>query len=112
MANKDERQIFIGEFQKNAAQTIKAHLVPWKRDVYADVRVFEKNAEGVEHPCVWGIRIDVELIPDLIRLLEQAKEAAQHEQMKIAAMGGAKRDPDPAMPEHGGAKGSIRRRLW
>jgi len=118
--NRDERQIFVGEFPRNSASTIKAHLVPWKRAVYCDVRIFEKRPDGDEHPDVRGIRFDVELIPQFIRLLEQVQEAAPEQQLKLAALGGGNNggDPDAAMQEkvlaetYAGGKVFGRRHRW
>jgi len=69
-----ESQIFVGSLDKNLLQTVKVHAVPWGSSTYIDIRVFEHTADDAEHPTTAGIRLDSTLIPDLLGLLERARE--------------------------------------
>jgi hypothetical protein len=64
-----ERQILVGQFQKNTAQTIRAHIVPWLSSKYIDIRVYD-----AEHPTTIGLRLDSDLIPQLVELLEKTRQ--------------------------------------
>lgn len=74
----EKKGIFVGQFNKNTVQIIRASLVPWKRDWFVDLRLWERiEAEGMEKATVRGLRVGVDLIPDLIRVLEEARRMAE-----------------------------------
>jgi len=75
-----EKQQLIGEFDKNAVEKIKVHLQEWKGSAYVDMRVWIKSdagENGGEIATRKGLTLHVELIPDLIKALQEAGKAIQ-----------------------------------
>jgi hypothetical protein len=59
---------------------IRIHFVEWKRTTYADIRVWfkvEAGDDGDIRPTTKGLRINAELLPDLIRALNEAQRALE-----------------------------------
>lgn len=71
------KQKLISQFHKNSVELVKVHLQEWRGQPYFDVRVWhsEKPGEsGGENPTHKGITLNCELLPDLIKALEKAKD--------------------------------------
>lgn len=91
-----EKQTLIGEFDKNSAELICVHLQTWKTQRYVDVRIWVKDDPGhpgAEQATKKGICLNVELLPDLLRLLEEARRVIMADETKagqaIEPAGGA-----------------------
>lgn len=77
----EERQRLVAEFDKNSMEMIKIHLTRWHDVDYVDVRVWVKGDPGhpgAEQPTTKGIRINAELLQDLIRALQAAESALEN----------------------------------
>jgi hypothetical protein len=75
-----EKQTLVGEFDKNSAELICVHLQTWKIQRYIDVRIWVKGDPGhpgAEQATRKGICLNVELLPDLLRLLEEARRVIE-----------------------------------
>lgn len=74
MAN--DKQELIDQFHKNSIELIEINLNEWKGELYVDVRIWmlERPQEpGSVRPSHKGIRLNVELLPQLIKGLEKAQ---------------------------------------
>ncbi|MBA7705906.1 hypothetical protein ES703_114748 [subsurface metagenome] len=74
MAN--DKQELIDQFHKNSIELVKINLNEWKGELYVDVRIWmlERPQEpGSVRPSHKGIRLNVELLPQLIKGLEKAQ---------------------------------------
>ena len=70
----------VAELDKNSAELIRIHFVQWKKTTYADIRVWYKTEVGDDgdiKPTTKGLRINAELLPDLIRVLNEAQRALE-----------------------------------
>ncbi len=70
----------VGTFHKNAVEVVKVYLQENKGRVYVDCRVWllpRPSEPGSETPTMTGLCLDVELIPELVRLLDQAGRAGR-----------------------------------
>jgi len=70
----------VAELDKNSAELIRIHFVQWKKTTYADIRVWHKTEVGDDgdiKPTTKGLRINAELLPDLIRVLNEAQRALE-----------------------------------
>lgn len=69
-------EMLIGEFVKNASETIRVSLVTCGLCRSVDVRVWSTprpgDAPGL-HPTKEGLTVGADLLPDLIALLERAR---------------------------------------
>ena len=77
--NKNESRL-IAEFDKNSAEVVKVNLQTWKAQTYFDVRVWYRDGaghEGAENPTHKGITLNVELLPDLRRALDEVERALE-----------------------------------
>ena len=76
----EEKQTLIGEFDKNSVETVKVHLQKWGQGVYCDIRVWATPAAGDLpglHPTKKGITLAAEQLPDLLKLLEEARRVIE-----------------------------------
>jgi hypothetical protein len=76
------REVLIGEFEKNAAETVRVHLLRRAAGPYVDIRIWATSRPGDApglHPTSRGLMIAAEFVPDLQRLLEQAYQTAEVE---------------------------------
>jgi|GEM_PF-1236225 len=94
----NEKQTLIGEFDKNSAELICVHLQTWKTQRYIDVRIWVKGDPGhpgAEQATRKGICLNVELLPDLLRLLEEAQRVIEVDETRAGqAIELAGRDPE------------------
>jgi hypothetical protein len=77
-----EKQKLIDSFNKNSVELIKIHIQEWKSQPYCDVRIWysDKPAEnGAEKPTHKGITLNAELLPRLIKALQQAQESLKNQ---------------------------------
>jgi hypothetical protein len=71
----NEKQTCLGQFEKNSMELVVVHLQTWKTQQYVDIRIWMKGDPGhpgAEQATKKGICLNVELLPDLMRLLEEA----------------------------------------
>ena len=76
----EEKSRLAAECQKNSAELIRIHFVEWKKTTYVDIRVWYHDGIGDDgdiHPSTKGLRINAELLPDLIRALNEAQRALE-----------------------------------
>jgi hypothetical protein len=76
MSVSENKSRLVAEFDKNSAELVRIHFVDWKKTTYADIRVWYKTEAGDDgdiRPTTKGLRINVELLPDLIRALNEAQ---------------------------------------
>jgi len=86
--NESQDQKLIAQFDKNSAEVIKVHLVGWKGQDYIDIRVWIKGEpDEADKPTIKGIRLNVELLPDLQSALRAVAEKIE---------GGVEIKPDDA----------------
>lgn len=79
MSETNESQL-VARFDKNVAEEIQVHLCKWKAQMYVDLRVWyrpEVGDDGGLHPTTKGIRINAELLPDLIQALKKAQRTLE-----------------------------------
>ena len=70
----------IAEFDKNSLELVKVHLTKWHKTDYVDVRVWVKGDPGhpgAEQPTTRGIRLNCELLGDLIRALNETQRVLE-----------------------------------
>jgi hypothetical protein len=70
----------VAEFQKNSAEVVRIHFIEWKKTTYMDIRVWYHDGigdDGDTKPTTKGLRINAELLPDLIRALNEAQRALE-----------------------------------
>ena len=73
-------QRLIYRFDKNAIEEVRAVLQTWKSQQYLDLRVWMKgqpSEPGSEQPTKWGITLNIELLPELKRVIEKAMLAEE-----------------------------------
>jgi hypothetical protein len=76
----EQKPRLIGEFQKNTEDTIRVYLQYWKGKEYCNIRVWVTPKKGdTSELCATpkGITLSVELLPELIRILEEAQRETE-----------------------------------
>jgi hypothetical protein len=71
-----EKTRLVAELQKNSAEKLKIYLQEFRGQTYCDIRVWvaeKAGQEGGECATHKGITLSVELLPDLIRVLNEAQ---------------------------------------
>ncbi len=67
-------EIVIGGFPKNPREDVRVVISNFKGHDLLGVRVWYKDSEGELRPSKTGITVRVDLLPELSRLMEKAKE--------------------------------------
>lgn len=70
----------IAEFDKNSLELVRIHLTRWRNTDYVDIRTWVKGEPGCpggERPTTRGIRLNGELLGDLIRALTEARQVLE-----------------------------------
>lgn len=73
-----EKQKLLCQFNKNAMELVKINLCEYRSDLYFDVRIWVTNglaSPGEESPTKKGLRLHLELLPELIKALQKAQES-------------------------------------
>jgi len=76
-----ERQRLIHEFDKTSLEVVKVSLQGYKSQTYVDLRVWLKEdpREEAKTPTKKGLTLNVELLPELIKSLQKAREVLEKE---------------------------------
>jgi hypothetical protein len=64
----------IAKFDKNSIEVVVITLNEWKKELYFDIRIWLKGDpghDGAEQATKKGICLNVELLPDLRRALDE-----------------------------------------
>jgi len=78
MPNNSQR--LVASFDKNSVEKLKLNIQEYRGEKYLDIRVWiQPNAgdNGAEVATKKGVTLHVELIPDLIAALEQARDVVE-----------------------------------
>jgi Transcriptional Coactivator p15 (PC4) len=67
----------IAEIDKSHCSRLRVSIDSWRGTVLVDVRECTANIPGCYWPTSMGVRISIEQLPELIRALEKAREAAR-----------------------------------
>ena len=71
-----DEEIIVGTFPKNNREDVRVSLSKFKGHNLLGVRVWYKSEKDDPKPSKSGITIRVEMLPDLLELMQQAKEIA------------------------------------
>lgn len=69
-------QIEVGGFAKNDREDVRVTFSKYKGHDLLGVRVWYRNSEDELRPSKAGVTVRVDLLPDLLALLQQAKDVA------------------------------------
>lgn len=69
-------QIEVGGFAKNDHEDVRVTFSKYKGYDLLGVRVWYRNSEDELRPSKSGVTVRVDLLPDLLALLQQAKDVA------------------------------------
>lgn len=67
---------FVGAMAKNSIEVVKVYLQQSRLGTFIDCRIWtlpRANEPGSEAPTASGISLNVELLPELLRILERAE---------------------------------------
>jgi len=73
----ENNQKILAEFEKNSFEIIRVSSVEYQHNKYLDLRLWTVGDQGSKEsrlPTKKGIRLHIELLPDLIQALQQAKD--------------------------------------
>jgi hypothetical protein len=76
----EEKTKLVAEFQKNSLEKVRVHLQEFRGQTYCDIRVWvaEKAGQsGAECATHKGLTLNVEVLPDLIRALNEAQRVLE-----------------------------------
>ncbi len=71
-----DEEIIVGSFPKNNREDVRVSLSKFKGYDLLGVRVWYKSENDAPKPSKSGITIRVEMLPDLLALMQQAREIA------------------------------------
>lgn len=63
----------VSEFQKSGGEVVRINLIEWKQQTFFDIRTWFPADDGTFRPSAKGIRLNGELIEDLISALQRAQ---------------------------------------
>lgn len=67
-------QKILSQIEKNPLESICASLIEYHHNEYVDLRIWVKGDKDDRFPTRKGIRVNLELLPDLIQILQQAQD--------------------------------------
>jgi len=76
----EEKTKLVAEFQKNSLEKVRVHLQEFRGQSYCDIRVWvaEKAGQsGAECATHKGLTLSTEVLPDLIRALNEAQRVLE-----------------------------------
>ncbi len=71
-----DEEIIVGSFPKNNREDVRVSLSKYKGYDLLGVRVWYRSEHDDPKPSKSGITIRVEMLPDLLALMQQAREIA------------------------------------
>lgn len=73
----ENNQKILTEFEKNSSEVVRVSSIEYHHNQYLDLRIWIAGDQGSKEsrlPTKKGIRLHIELLPDLIQALQQAKD--------------------------------------
>ena len=71
-----DEEIVVGSFPKNNREEVRVTLSKYKGYDLVGVRQWFRNENDEPRPSKSGVTIRVELLPELLQLIQQAKDTA------------------------------------